>query len=328
MPTSTSRVLELLELLQSAGLRTVGELSTRLDVNERTVRRYVEQLRDLGIPVESVRGRNGGYRIAGGYRMPPLMLTSDESVAVVVALLRSSPAASSDTAIQTALSKIRRALPRDATRRLDALLITAVLDNDQAAVLLDADVLLTVADAVARRCPVAITYRSAGGTDTTRRTIHPYDLINHAGHWYTHALDLRSGQERTFRLDRIGTARALTGSFSSRPARLPGVADPVAQLTDRFARAERPWRVTLRIQADEARIRRHLPASVAVLERLSTPESGDAEWFRAEISAQRLDWIPGVIVAMGCEVAIDGPDELRREAMTAAARLASAAGQT
>lgn len=77
MTRPTTRVLTLLEILQAGGTRNVGELVDRLGVEERTVRRYAVHLADLGIPVESVRGRYGGYRLAAGYRMPPLMLTDD-----------------------------------------------------------------------------------------------------------------------------------------------------------------------------------------------------------------------------------------------------------
>ena len=81
MTRPTARVLSLLELLQSGGVRTVAELAGRLGVDERTVRRYAGHLLDLDVPVESVRGRYGGYRLASGYRMPPLMLSDDEAVA-------------------------------------------------------------------------------------------------------------------------------------------------------------------------------------------------------------------------------------------------------
>src|SRR4051812_14127023 len=87
MSRPTARVLTLLELLQSGGTRTVGELADRLDVDERTVRRYVDHLIDLDVPVESVRGRYGGYRLAAGYRMPPLMLSDDEALAVMLGLV-------------------------------------------------------------------------------------------------------------------------------------------------------------------------------------------------------------------------------------------------
>lgn len=87
MVRPTARVLALLEILQGGGTPTVGGLAQRLDVNERTVRRYVQHLLDLDIPVESVRGRYGGYRLAPGYRMPPLMLTSEEALALLLGLL-------------------------------------------------------------------------------------------------------------------------------------------------------------------------------------------------------------------------------------------------
>ena len=87
MTRPTARVLALLEILQSGGTRTVGDLAARLGVDERTVRRYVVHLADLGIPVQSVRGRYGGYRLAPGYRMPPLMLTDDEALAVLLGLV-------------------------------------------------------------------------------------------------------------------------------------------------------------------------------------------------------------------------------------------------
>ncbi|MER6900845.1 HTH domain-containing protein, partial [Amycolatopsis sp. NPDC000740] len=87
MTRPIARVLALLEILQGGGTRTVAELAGRLDVDERTVRRYVEHLLDLDIPVRSVRGRYGGYRLAQGYRMPPLMLTDEEALAVLLGLV-------------------------------------------------------------------------------------------------------------------------------------------------------------------------------------------------------------------------------------------------
>jgi len=87
MARPTARVLSLLELLQSGGVRTVAELAGRLGVDERTVRRYADHLIDLDVPVESVRGRYGGYRLGSGYRMPPLMLSDDEALAVMLGLV-------------------------------------------------------------------------------------------------------------------------------------------------------------------------------------------------------------------------------------------------
>ena len=119
MARPTARVLSLLELLQSGGVRTVAELADRLDVDERTVRRYVDHLLDLDVPVESVRGRYGGYRLASGYRMPPLMLSDDEALAVLLGLVagrRTGLMTTTGTASETAAAKIRRIRYRSRTK--------------------------------------------------------------------------------------------------------------------------------------------------------------------------------------------------------------------
>src|SRR5882672_11931696 len=124
MARPAARVLTLLELLQSGGVRTVAELADRLGVDERTVRRYVDHLLDLDVPVQSVRGRYGGYRLMPGYRMPPLMFSDDEAVAVLLGLIGTRRAAlQPDTAVavESATAKVRRVLPHALASRLDAL---------------------------------------------------------------------------------------------------------------------------------------------------------------------------------------------------------------
>src|ERR1035437_7817229 len=114
MARPAARVLTLLELLQSGGVRTVTELAGRLGVDGRTVRLYVDHLLDLDVPVESVRGRYGGYRLAPGYRMPPLMLSDEEALAVLLGLVagrRAGLMTATGTASETAAAKIRRVLP-------------------------------------------------------------------------------------------------------------------------------------------------------------------------------------------------------------------------
>src|SRR5690242_8867055 len=125
MARPAAGVLTLLELLQSGGIRTMAELADRLGVDPRTVRRYVGHLIDLDVPVESVRGRYGGYRLAAGYRLPPLMLSDDEALAVLLGLVagrRAGSATTTGTASETATAKIRRVLPARIADRLDAVL--------------------------------------------------------------------------------------------------------------------------------------------------------------------------------------------------------------
>ncbi|MFC7376438.1 helix-turn-helix transcriptional regulator [Brachybacterium sp. GCM10030267] len=331
MPGPSARMLRLLELLQSAQIRTVGELAELLEVDERTVRRYVAHLAEMGIEIDAVRGRYGGYRLAAGSRMPPVILDDDEAVAVILGLLRAqSSTGAPDIDAQTALAKFRRVLPAASVRRLDQLMATAVFadapspregaDGDAP----DGSILLALADAISERQPLQMRYRNADG-EPSLRTVHPYDLVARAGRWYLVALDVARGEERTFRLDRVRTARAVPGTFVA-----PSPRDAARRLVDGFAAADYRWLVRLRLRASRDHIRAHLPDSVAQLQPCDGDDEkndpGDEPWSRAEIRAQHLDWLPGVIAALGCPVLIEEPEELRDLARVAAARLLRAAG--
>ena len=311
MARPTARVLTLLELLQSGGIRTVAELG-RLRVNERTVRRYVDHLLDLDVPVESVRGRYGGYRLAPGYRMPPLMLSDDEALAVLLALAagrRAGLLTITGTANETAMAKIRRVLPERLTRRLDAVLdslaFTAPPDETAAP---ESGVLLTIADAVRHRRPISIRYTAGDGRRSTR-TLHPYGLVVHSGRWYVTGAEPETGEDRTFRLDRIADARTLPGSFEP-----PAGLDPAQRVLSGFAEAPYRHEVTLRIQGTVEQIRARFPASVAIVTEPPAADCADAgteRWLRVELRAERLDWLPPVLASLGRPFAIERPDELR-----------------
>ncbi|WP_433657805.1 helix-turn-helix transcriptional regulator [Nocardia sp. CA-128927] len=304
MSRPIARVLALLELLQAGGTRTVGELADRLDVDERTVRRYVDHLIDLDVPVESVRGRYGGYRLASGYRMPPLMLSDDEALAVLLGLVagqRAGLLTSTGTASETAAAKIRRVLPERLGRRLDAVLgslaFTAPPGETAAP---ETAVLLSIADAVRQHWPVSIRYIAADGR-RSERTLHPYGLVAHSGRWYVTGSDPAIGEDRTFRLDRITAARTLPGSFEP-----PDGFDPAERVLTGLATAPYRHEVTLRIQGTPEQIRTRLPASIAIV-----GESTDSDWSRVELRAERLDWLPAVLASLDLPFVIDQPDELR-----------------
>ena len=334
MARPTARVLTLLELLQSGGTRTVAELAGRLGVDERTVRRYVDHLIDLDVPVESVRGRYGGYRLAPGYRLPPLMLSDDEALAVLLGLVagrRTGLLTSADAASETAAAKIRRVLPERLGRRLDALLgsvaFTAARGETRDGTVgetaaPESGVLLALADAVRHRRPVWIRY-TAGDGRRSERTLHPYGLVAHSGRWYVTGADPGIGEDRTFRLDRIADVRTRPGSFEP-PERL----DPAQRVLSGLASAPYQHEVTLRIQATAGQIRARLPASVAVIEELPSPDGADfgaAPWFRVELRAQRLDWVPPLLASHDRPFVIERPDELRDLIAALADRLAASA---
>ncbi|WP_329437486.1 YafY family transcriptional regulator [Streptomyces sp. NBC_01280] len=328
MPRPAGRVLTLLELLQSGGTRTVAELADRLGVEGRTVRRYVHHLIDLDVPVESVRGRYGGYRLAPGYRLPPLMLSDDEALAVLLGLVagrRAGLTTTQHTANETASAKIRRVLPKHIARRLDTLLESLAFTEQPGEFdTPDTGVLLTIADAVRHRRPVSIRYTDRDGR-RSERTLHAYGIVAHSGRWYVTGKDARIGEDRTFRLDRIADARTLPGSFET-----PAGLSPELRVLSGFAAAEYQHEVTLRIHGTVEQIRAHLPASVASLVELE-PLAGEDQvtdgWLRVELRAERLDWLPAVLASLDRPFVIERPDELRNLVIELADRLASYARQ-
>ena len=313
MARPTARVLSLLALLQSGGVRTVAELAERLEVDERTVRRYVQHLIDLEVPVESVRGRYGGYRLARGHRLPPLMLDEEEALAVLLGLAVSGRGASTRTAGETAAAKLRRVLPERLVGRLDAVLETlAFTAPGSGTAAPDSAILLPLAAAVRDHQPVRVNYTSADGR-RSERTLHPHGLVVHSDRWYVIGVDALGG-ERTLRLDRIERARTLPGTFE-----VPAGVDPASSLLSGFATASYRHEVSLRIRATPEEIRRRLPASVAVI---GEPVE---EWLPVELRVASLEWLPAVLASLDRPFVIERPVELRALVTALADRLAASA---
>ncbi|GHF40466.1 transcriptional regulator [Amycolatopsis bartoniae] len=306
-------MLALLEILQTGGTRTVAQLADRLGVDERTVRRYAQHLADLDVPVRSVRGRYGGYRLEPGYRMPPLMLTGDEALAVVLGLVagrRAGVVTTSAAAAESAAAKIRRVLPEALGRRLDALLSTADFTAPARPVTTpETDVLLTLAEAARDHRPVAVQYTAWRGR-RSERTLHPYGIVAHSGRWYVTGADSDSGEVRTFRLDRVDSATVLAGSFD-----VPAGFDPAARVLSGLAEVPRPHEVSVRVQATPAHLSTRIPMGVTTVEELADG------WARLRLRAERLDWVPSVLAWLNCPFVIEHPPALRDEVHALARRL-------
>ena len=319
MPRPTARVLALLEILQNGGTRTVGDLADRLGVDERTVRRYVTHLLELDVPVQSVRGRYGGYRLSPGYRLPPLMLTDDEAVAVLVGLVSGlrSGVGTSRTAAESATAKIQRVLPKPLAARLGALLDTAHFPGrSHPGSAAQIDVLLLVAEAARDRRTLQIVHVSQNGR-TTQRTIQPYGVVAHAGHWYLTGHDTGRQDLRTFRLDRVTHAKPGSNTFT-----VPANFRPQDEVLG--ALAQTPWRhlVSVKVHADPDAIQSRLPLGLATM----TPLTHQQGWTRVEIRAEQLDWVPGVLATLDADLVIEGPDELRGHVLALAQRMLVACG--
>ena len=312
MARPTARVLALLELLQTGGTRTAADLADRLGVDERTVRRYVEHLLELEVPVETVRGRHGGFRMGAGSRLPPLMLTDEEAVAAVLGLgvvARTGPSAETRTAADTASAKIRRVLPDRLAAGVPGLLEVRSTAAPRVTPGAATDVLLVATTAAREHRPLLLRHRGRAV-----RTVLPWGVVEHEGRWYVTGLDSASGEVRTFRLDRVDHLEPGVGHFVP-----PADADPVREVLAALASTPRDYSVRVVVHASEALIRRRLPASVAVLE----PMAGAVDRVRVSLEASRLDWVAGVLAQLDSPFHIEQPDALRTEVRALAARLAA-----
>jgi predicted DNA-binding transcriptional regulator YafY len=210
----TSRVLTVLELLQSRPSITGPELAACLEMDVRTVRRYITHLQDVGIPVEGNIGRHGGYRLRPGFKLPPLIFTEEEATSIVLGLLASPwlEIGQSAVAIEGALAKVSRVLPLRARERLQAVSSHLVFHSHHQHARPDSSLVIDISGAIQASQRIAIDYRSSRN-ESTHRTIEPYSMSGWQGRWYLVGYCcLRQGY-RTFRLDRIEQIQILPEIF-------------------------------------------------------------------------------------------------------------------
>ena len=316
MQTPTARLLELLELLQARPLTTGSEIAEHLEIDRRTVRRYIAALQDMDIPVEGQRGVGGGYRVRPGYRLPPLMLSDDEAVVIVLGLIaaRRQGLDSGEGAADGALTKIHRVLPDLLRRRVEALETTlGFTATPRAGAPVAGDTVLLLADAVRRGRRVRTSYKAYSG-ERTRRELSPYGLVVHSARWYLAAHDHLRDALRTFRVDRMSSIAVLRGAAAAAPEGFDAAEHVSASL------AQVPWghevEVVLDLSLDEAS--RRLPRTLA-----SLAETDEGTLLRMQVGS--LEWMAGVLAGLGCGFEIRSPDELRQHVSELARRLADLA---
>lgn len=254
------------------------------------------------------------------------MLSDDEALAVLLGLVagrRAGLTTATGTANETAAAKIRRVLPERLSHRLDAVLGSLAFTAPPGeAIAPESTVLLSIADAVNHHRPISIGYTAADGR-RSERTLHPHGVVAHSGRWYVTAADLTTGEDRTFRLDRITGVRTVPGSFEP-----PAGLDPAKRVLTGLATAPYRHEVTLRVQGTAEQIHTRLPAGVAIVEELPSPSSADPEtegWSRVELRVDRLGWLPAVLASLDRPFVIERPDELRGLVEALAERLTHSA---
>jgi predicted DNA-binding transcriptional regulator YafY len=316
MTRPTTRVLAVLELLQSQSRVSGPELARRIGVDGRTLRRYIAMLEELGIPIVAERGRFGGYALVAGFKLPPLVFTNDEALALSIGLLaaRSLGLADAAPAVAGAQAKLQRVMPQALKRRLRAIDETVALDLSRRNLAPgDNATLVTLSAAAQARQRVHLRYRS-GEQQETARDFDPYGLVWRGGRWYAVGHCHLRRDVRSFRLDRVIAAHALPANFGR-----PEGFDALGHLARSVAMLPRAHAIEVLLHTDLDRARRATFDAIGVF----TPE-GDA--VRLSAQADDLDWFARELARLPFDFAVLSPPALRDVVRRQGARLRRLAG--
>jgi predicted DNA-binding transcriptional regulator YafY len=310
----TARALLALELIQGSPGITADRLGERLGVSDRAARRYVGILREAGIPVESVRGPYGGYRLGRGMRVPPLMFSQTEALGLVMAVLDGHHAAAdTDDPVGSALGKIVRVLPAPVAAQAEAVRRTAAPVPDRAAARPDPGTTATLVAAVGDRRRVRVDYRTEAGTELDVE-VDPWAVVVRHGRWYLLCHSHAASAPRTYRVDRIRSVTALEQRFAP-----PADLDPVADLEHHLGLG---WEhdVEVEVHAPYDAVAARLPRAWGRLE----PLGEDRTLLRGSTSNPTMyaEWL----VAVPVPFTVLGGPELREAVRAAGRRLLDSVG--
>ena len=241
MPPSspTARALQALELLRVAPGTTAEQMAGHLGVSERAVRRYVEVLREAGVPVESTRGRYGGYRLGRGARLPPVVFSEEEALGLVMAVLEAHPAATgTEDPVGAALEKVIRALPESVGRQAAGLRRHAAAAPDRHPARPDPAVTSALVVTVALHRRISLRYRSEAGNEWSEE-VDPWAVVVRHGRWYLLCHSHRVGALRSYRIDRVQAVVETPHSFTP-----PDDLDSVAALEENLGEG---WALATRV---------------------------------------------------------------------------------
>jgi predicted DNA-binding transcriptional regulator YafY len=316
MAATTTRALQLLSLLQARRTWSGQELIDRLDVSERTLRRDIERLRELGYRVRATTGPAGGYELEAGADIPPLLLDDDEAVAIAMGLLTA--AGGTITGIEEtsvrALTKLEKVLPPRIRKRV-SMLQSAVVPMIRAWVTVDAEILTAVASACRDRERLRFEYTSYDGGKSDRH-VEPYQVVSLHQKWYLLAFDRDRDDWRTFRLDRVSSPRATRVTF--KPRSIPGT--NAAEYVMRSIK-ERPMRY-------EVVVTLHAPAA-AIDGRMrpgeGTVEVVDDEHCLLRTQGDSLEWLAFMLLWFDVDFEVHEPPELVDHIAHVASRLGRSA---
>jgi predicted DNA-binding transcriptional regulator YafY len=304
MATTSARMLRLLSLLQTHRYWAGSDLADRLGVSQRTLRRDVDRLRDLGYPVNANRGVAGGYQLDTGGELPPLLLDEDEAIAIAVGLRTAATGAVAgmeETSVR-ALTKLLRMLSPRLRRRVDAIgefTAPAVFGGGPT---VSAGDLATIAQACRDHERLRFDYTARDGAAGTR-LVEPDRLVTIGRRWYLVAWDVDRADWRTFRVDRLSDPRSTR--YRSEPRTVPG-GDAVAFVNASLSAAPTRYEIEVVVRSDAATVE-------GVVRGWGTVEALDDGSCRLRMGADELRWPAMVLAAIGAEFQVVTPVELRDE---------------
>ncbi|GAB3011004.1 helix-turn-helix transcriptional regulator [Bowmanella dokdonensis] len=316
MSGPTIRVLTLLELLQTHGRMTGTELARRLEVDKRTVRRYIRALEDLGIPVTTEQGRDGGYRLMAGFKLPPMMFTNEETLALSLGLLAASALQMADTqpAISSVQAKLERVMPDKLKSRARAisehirLMLPSSLPEPSPTHL---EPLLT---AIQAQQAINLSYATEEQGLTNRR-VEPYGLLFRRGRWYVSGYCHLRRDLRTFRLDRIQRVQLLALTFIR-----PDGFDAAEHFRHSLNNMQGNLHIRVLLHTDRERAFDMLGSTAAMLE-----ERPDG--LLLDIRSDCAQWFGQWLCQMPFDFTVIEPEELKQAIQDQAQRLMTLAGR-
>lgn len=308
----TARALLALELIQGNPGITADRLADKLGVSERATRRYIGILREAGIPVESVRGPYGGYRLGRGLRLPPLMFSAAEALGLVMAVLDGHHDAGDATdPVGIALGKIVRALPEAVAAQADAVRRTAAPAPDRGAARPDPGVTTALVQACSNHRRVRLGYRSEAGSEWVT-DVEPWAVVIRHGRWYLLCRMPRADARRAYRIDRVRHVEILEDAFVP-----PADLDAVAMLEEHLA-VGWEYDIDVVIDAPVDAVARCIPRALGRLEPV------DAATSRLVGSTSNPMWYAEQLATIPASYRIVSCPELRRAAQLIGRRLLAA----
>lgn len=311
MTKPATRVLAVLDLLQTHGRMSGPELARRIGVDVRTLRRYIVMLEDLGIPLTTERGRHGAYMLIAGFKLPPMMFTNDEAVALAVGLVaaRGLGLAEAASAVASVQAKLARVMPDAVKKHAHAIADTIHVDLQSSARKPGSNAaLIALTEATQARRRVRMHYTSAEGR-RTQRLFDPYGLAWWSGAWYALGMCHLRHAMRSFRLDRMGAVTLLDEHFER-----PRDFDALAQLNLGIAGIPRKHAVDVLLHTDLSTARQAFSSGFGLLEPV-------ADGVLLHSSADDLDWFARRLASLPFDFEIRTPSGLRSALSRHAAHL-------